>query len=442
MRVVAWAISAALQQLLLLLLAALAAVAVVATLATVAGSLLARLMQPAVDRHLDREWSQVVEPLTSFAAAVPVTTLNDPARQLEAAAAELGIALAPAALPNRRYPDSIATTEFEEVVEELASVGQPAPDPEITEGGCAAWRDRHRAQIAEAIGVLHSRDAPSWDHDLRRMPNGPATNLVGHVNLHRVLAAEAFYAYASGDPAGATRALEASWRFGQVLVDYPQLEAHEAALTVLELQAAALRRVPIPGHGWQERLRALDPTARARRAYLCRTWQLRRQAETLLAERHPLLAPILQPLVVVLATQHHEATLSAVIALDSGSVGSFDPGLFAAHQVARVPRWNQFARSAMISSWDSWPRSVRAGLLAELTRRVLRIRELYRTGETADLTGLRPLQPSRVTGLDWRYQVTETGVVVTLEPDPFSDRGSPPLRTVVTPLGSASDTEE
>jgi hypothetical protein len=428
----AWAMTAALEQVLLMAIGVLGAIAIVGVVAVMVGSLVVRALLPAIDRHLDEEWSEVVAPLSTFSHEVPPTSLNQTAILLETIAAQMGFGLAPSVPPGRPHPSRDSSVEFSRVSDQLVDIcafeGSAVEDHSLY----LAWREFHRTRIAELAGVVVGGEIPQWDHDLDRTPEGPASDLNGHMWLHRLLTAEAWLAAGEGDAAAAHRALEASWRLSQGLQQSPQLEVHEIALSAFELQTAVLRRIPRADHAWQDRLRLVDPPRHAKRAYLCRSWQLRRQAETMPPGRHPVLGFVLQPFARLLATQNHEVMMRAVSHLDSADITIFDSAPFAADQYSKVPRWNSFARSALMPSWDSWQRSVRSGLLAELTRRVLRVRELQLEGESSALQELQAVQPSRVSGLDWHYRVEDAAISIGLDPDPFSSGFSFPLSETVS----------
>ncbi len=433
-----WTVTATLEQALVILFGVLATAAVAGALAAILGSLTIRALLPSVDHRIDEAWAAIVAPLSTFGDRFPPTSVNPTASRLEAVAAELGITLASAAGPERPVPTREAAAAFAAVAGELSELERfrPVDDLDTAVPGLRQWRADRRTQIAEAIGVMQDGDPPVWDSDLERSPEGPAIDLAGHLQLQRVLIAEAWMAFQDGDPDAANRALEASWRLNGILLDCPQLDIHVAAMSVLELQTAVLRRIPGLDRHWQDRLRSLDPPAHARRGYLCLTWQVRKRAEMMLADRGRAVGFLVRPVARLLATHHHRAMQRAVAELEVRDIVGFDSGSFAAAQLARVPRWDQLSRPAMPSSWTSWSDSVRCGLVAELTRRVIRVRELYGGGGMAALAELQPAQPSRVDGLDWRYTVGDDRVAIELTPDPFPDRGMFPLRADIE-LGPA-----
>jgi hypothetical protein len=433
-RVVSWAITSAVEHAVLIGLGAVTAAAVVGVVVVVVGSLVVRGLLPMIDRRVDEEWAKAVAPMSSFPDQESSSAYNQTAVRLETVAAEIGIDLAPSTRPDRPHSTQEAGTAFSEIAEELVDLGRlrpTQPEAEQDHSRYRAWRDHHHPRITEAIAVILTGDPPLWDNDLQRFPEGPDTDLAAHLRLHRVLTVEAWLDAADGDHPAAGRALEASWWLNQGLLASPQLEVHRVAMSALELQTAVLRRIPEPEHHWQDRLRSLNPSEYARRAYLCRSWQLRRRAETMLADSHPFLGPVVQPFARLLATPNHEAMSTAVQTLDGQDIAGFDPTAFAAEQYAKVPRWNDLSRSALPPSWQSWPDSIRSGLVAELTRRVLKVRELYGERGIEALEELQPEQPSRMSGLDWRYQLGDLTVSIGIEPDPFPMRGLFPLRETV-----------
>lgn len=96
---------------------------------------------------------------------------------------------------------------------------------------------------------------------------------------------------------------------------------------------------------------------------------------------------------------------------------------------AKIPRWQIVARLAFPAYWETWPRSARAELEAELTALILEERERLAAGGPP-----RPFhqRPSRVKGLSWIYEDLPGATTLRLDGDlVYQDEKPVPLRFTV-----------
>jgi hypothetical protein len=429
LRLATWTVTGALQQVILFGLGSLSAVAMALLVLLVIGSLTLRGLLPRFERDLDRRWEAVAQPLSSFPQRHPTMPLNATAGRIETLGAELGILLSPAPYAHRPRPSREAAAELESVSGTLIDhhiLGSWELDPFY-----AAWRELHRSTIRAIADLILSDEAPMWAFDVNRLPEGPGTNLDGQIVLQRILGTEVWIAAADGDHRSAQRLLDAMWRLGMPMFSCPQPEALAAGNDILYLQLALIRRLEVDGARWRPRLEALRPTDAVLEGYMCGTWEVRRRAETLLADRNPLLGFVAQPFARALAIPHTEVMLYAVSELPRRAALSFEADEFGAELDGRLPRWNTVARRALPRSWWSWPSGIRASLHIDLTIRVLDVREMLRLEGPSAVGRLAPSQPSPIEGLSWLYDVAEGSVTIAIDQEPFASRGGPVLRATV-----------
>jgi hypothetical protein len=431
-RLAAWSVTGFLQQAVLIGLGTLAALTLIAVAILLFGSIAVRAALPAVDRRIDAGWAEALGPLSTLPDRYPAIDTNTRARLLEASAAKLGVTLAMADDPAGHRPAAEETTDFETVRESLRTLTDGG------RGGVAAarivgpWLQRSRGAIDEVAGIIVADESPAWAMSLDQCSGSIAVDLGGLVDLHRVLIAATDRNLAMGDSTGAERFVEASWRLNEGLLRSPSLSEHMAAIAVTELQMEVLRRLDSTGSHWRIRLAALDLQRNTLEAYRFDAWRLRCLTDSFLADFNPLVGLIAHPFARLLAIPQHQALVWAVEELPRRDAVSFDPDAFVAEHHLRVPRWNPVARSALRRDWTSWPRSLRAVLDVELALRVLELKASIAGPERFDLRDIRSRQPSRVPGVDWRYEVSGQQIDIFLRNGEPLTRGTRPLRATVT----------
>jgi len=100
--------------------------------------------------------------------------------------------------------------------------------------------------------------APRWAADYARLYNAPLPNLLGQVDLQRVLLADALARLHAGDPATALDDLEASWTLNATIRARPALIEQLVAVSVTRLQAGVLSSARRGAEIWQARFASFD----------------------------------------------------------------------------------------------------------------------------------------------------------------------------------------
>ncbi len=118
----------------------------------------------------------------------------------------------------------------------------------------AAFLDRHAESLDAIRDHLIHGEKPVWEMDVDKMLAAPVPNLVGHLDIQKLLLGDALARAGAGDLDGALRDLEASWRLNRSLRDRPALITQLVAVAITRMQAGALRQLDGVPRFWRERL--------------------------------------------------------------------------------------------------------------------------------------------------------------------------------------------
>jgi len=241
---------------------ALTLVAAVAA-ATVAFFLIAAAIASYKTSGVRRKWERTLGTREEILARYPATEADSRALELERLVAELGIDLATRHYEERAHPTNARTAEFGSVkadlgyyyknVIERAHRGAVAPPANV-----AGFLRNHAEDLEAVRHHLIERGVPVWEMDLRRAHAVPIPNLIGHIDLQKLLVTDALAALANGDREIALADLEAGWVLMQALSDSPFLISQLISMSDARLIVGTLRQIegaPLP---WHDRLTGHD----------------------------------------------------------------------------------------------------------------------------------------------------------------------------------------
>ncbi len=422
-----WGARAACEQALVLGIGGLGVILATLLVLVVVASLVLGGVLPRLEDGRVRRQARLLQGVSVPAPTDHTTPRNSAALQLETAAAELGVALAPLQSPHRVQPDSETAAALAEVADTFVNPRRPSPWPNAAR--YVAWHTSASRQVDDLVAVALRGDLPRWQIDADR-PTPPDVDLGGMLQLQHILLSEAWIAIVEHRSRAASRLLHASWRINESLLGSPELVVQETAMTVLEDLLPMLRLAPDPSPVSERQLASVDPVAGVRGAYLFEARRSRHRAQRMQWGRQRQLRFIVQPFAVLATMPQETAVVDAVTRLDPAQVATFDGGAFAADLDRLIPRWNALARRAMPSSWQSWPRSVHAALALDLTRHTLDVRRRVRDGG-GGIDGSPAAWPDPVTGGTWVCHIAGRQVVIALEPNPFPEGAWPALRYTV-----------
>ncbi len=196
----------------------------------------------------------------------PATEANGVAIELEQLAAALGVAVAPRAYIERALPGEEAKHAFAQLKKDVFhgySVDQIQrrrrgaidPPPQVL----VDYIRTYDKELEDFRRLLLTGETPIWESDLSKLAAAPIPNLLGQIDLHKLLNSVALARIHSGDPDGAMEQVEASFNLARSLRDSPILINQLIYIAATRLQVAALRHIrDLPDH-WIDRLGEHDP---------------------------------------------------------------------------------------------------------------------------------------------------------------------------------------
>ena len=200
-------------------------------------------------KERDTGWPLTGGSLMGFSARFPTQKTNEAAQELEETAARIGIDLVPKAeAPNRERGEFDAYRNTSQMVKEYGNAQVEnktldQPSPELME-----FLIVHEKEIWKAAEQLRSGPSPSWTIEVEKGFDSPVPNLLGHINLSRILVAQALYEASQRRNAEAWELLEAADR----LADSAERRADTLSILIaiaekkLITGAARLLDPPVP----------------------------------------------------------------------------------------------------------------------------------------------------------------------------------------------------
>ena len=204
-------------------------------------------------------WEDTLGPLDEVLTRYPRTEANQAALELESRTAPLGIDIAPRSFDGRERPSRELTMAFRSVKRELglwlnAQIGRPHRALDAPPAGLTAYLRDHAGHLEAVRRQLVEGEVPVWEMHLDKLREAPLPNLLGHIDLQKLLLADALARAEAGDLGSAARDLEASWRLNLALRDAPILITQLIAVAATRMQAGVLRQLDEVPAVWRDRL--------------------------------------------------------------------------------------------------------------------------------------------------------------------------------------------
>jgi len=215
-------------------------------------------------RAVETAWAESFGPLGEMTAKFPARPTNAAARALEDSARSLGIELRPR---EEQPPDeessrpektdwSHVRAPLEKWVDHEAAKAEGLPEaPPVA---VAAYFASHAATLDAIEKALIAGPAPDWALDLAKLHAAPAPNILGHMQLARVLVGRA-EARAAAKDVRADESLRAAFALTGALRGRPEVASQGVSIAATRLELGAVRRIPVDAAAWRERLKTLDP---------------------------------------------------------------------------------------------------------------------------------------------------------------------------------------
>lgn len=303
-----------------------------------------------------RQWPAGLGTVDDVPRRYPDTKRNDTAQSLIALCDRLGFDLTPKG--KRRLPVQDALRDYVTAEAERTDMTFAAPPPVV-----ASYLTAQQATLDETRTLLLAAPPPVWETKVQLGDDMPVPNLLGHMQLSRLLLARA---YARHD-AEAWDDLHATWRLTRGLFQRPDLISVLIALSTARGINAAAARMPLPPPPWLDELRTLDCRRALAAAIQAETWVTSTSIER---SMKPTDRVVSLPLARICLRNEAEAMRRQVIA--NGELTGCD----IAHDVKPValPSWNILGRIIAPDVSSSWMRAARFRAELEATDRIVALR--------------------------------------------------------------------
>ncbi|MEO8190614.1 MAG: hypothetical protein ABI682_09735 [Acidobacteriota bacterium] len=151
--------------------------------------------------------------------------------------------------PGTRYAGSAAAQFLERELQiSDERIGALAPELE------RFLKDQEGA-LSAIESLLLGSSPVVWEVNVDLGHDAVMPNMLGQVQLGRLLVVKALLEARTDSPEAALRTLEASWRLTEELLARPELISQLIAAALGKAQVGALRKIDAPAFGWPERLR-------------------------------------------------------------------------------------------------------------------------------------------------------------------------------------------
>ena len=216
------------------------------------------------ERAVEASWAESFGPLGEMTAKSPAHPTNAAAHAIEASARSLGVELRPHSelpaedepgRPEKTAPDDVRAPLEKWVDHEAAKAeGLPTAPP----APVAAYLASHAATLDAIEKDLLAGPAPDWAMDVARLYAAPVPNVLGHMQLVRVLVGRAETRAVAKD-GRADESLRAAFALTGTLRGRPEVASQDVSIAETRLELGAVRRIPVDPAAWRERLKTLDP---------------------------------------------------------------------------------------------------------------------------------------------------------------------------------------
>ena len=362
-----------------------------------------------------KTWAASLGSEADLMARHPSRETNESALEVERLAAAVGVDMTPRSAGEGRRPtprDADAYKTAKRPVAEYLDRQIERP-----EAGLALPPDAVADFLAERADKLDALRAhllhgpqPLWELRIEELANSSVPNLLGHINLLKLLLADALARAATGDGEQAIDSFEASWRLTSALRDDPLLITQTITISNARLQAGVLRRLESVPEGWSERLNEHDYRRSLLEGLQIESWTwMRLDNPGTLYEISPLQRAVFaaaRPYARYCTADLSEAwhrRLVEVSELDYLCDRGADLDI-------PVPQWNFVGRIAVPGYSGVIEPVARLEIDLELTSKLLELRSARDANDGAWVASLPGIESSRVCPRDrWIYEVDPGG---------------------------------
>ncbi|HYM60196.1 MAG TPA: hypothetical protein VEZ11_04820 [Thermoanaerobaculia bacterium] len=396
-------------------------------------------------RASSAQWPAGLGALTSVPSRYPAHPASTEALQLVTLAAPLGVELRQArAVPlHRKVGEQAALAAIAEPLGAFVNLHFSRPTDVIDAPPAALgdYLETHAGPIESLRRHLVDHNGRiQWAVDLTKGTDMPFPNLLGHMQLSRLLAADALVRARRGDNPGAWEDLHAIWSLGGALRSRPEIISQLIALAGARIANALARKLPAPAPQWHQELAQFDLETPALWAMQAEAWR-----ESFAIESFGLgdgsrgdrafslaLLPYTRLASAGMIDQQRFAIARLVA---TGQTCAFNGSELDGKVIEAAPHWNFAARVAStMRLGSSWQRLRRYSLEAEGTSKIVALKKARIDNGGSWPATVPGLTTSRCSDGRWLYAVT--GDSISLQ---FSrEIPMPPNQKVGAPLVQTS----
>lgn len=210
---------------------------------------------------LRAEWHppHVASTRQAFEAEYPKATASAAAVELEALCARIGIDVVPKD-SGRDHPTPEAVRTFGPAVSAAGrylarELGEPDERVGAPDANVSSFLAENEATLEAIRGIALGRREVAWELDVGAGLAAPTPNFLGHVNMVKVLGAQALVEARRKDVDAALQTADAMWRLCEGLSSRPELMSHMMVVAEVRYVVGLLRKIDAPAFDWLDRLR-------------------------------------------------------------------------------------------------------------------------------------------------------------------------------------------
>jgi hypothetical protein len=336
-------------------------------------------------------WRETLGSWEEIMARFPTAGANAAALELEGLSAALGIDLATRSAEGRQRPTKEDARAHHRVKKQIGKylepqLERPSRGVESPPEELAAYLSEYAGELDAVRRELLGGELPRWEMELERLWEATIPNLLGHIDLQKLLCVDALARLAEGDRAGAIADLEASWRLNTALRDRPVMITQLVAINIARMRAGTLRHVEDVPAVWIERLSEHDFRASLFDALLVESWLWSQIDDGAVLDQgdNPwarLLWSVATPYTRFCIADISEKYRRAVQQLSRRkTLCDYDLAAGKSTLDVPIPKWNLMAKIIMPNLGGVVDRVARLELDLELTEKVLHLEEARREG--------------------------------------------------------------
>ena len=351
----------------------------------------------------------------------PKTGMNETARQLEELTTRLGI-FNP--MPNRFYDGQRKNFvgPFDTLDAPTYVVSQSRKSTDEIDEAPAKLQDylkNHRADLDALYSLVQRSEVPRWETDIALLSRAPVPALFYHRQLHGLIALDILEKTRKGETASAQAALEASWKINQSLRERPEFLSQMVALSILDLQMGALRKMAHVPDIWQKRiglatwqesfLRAMELDALVNSRDMTDTDAPVRSTRWFdLLVKSPFGRPVRRLVGIEILEVSHEALLLT----RKSSFCALSPQVAVDRLEASCSNWNMGTQYGYTNYLRAWSSLMEAMTRLELTAKILQAKEARSSATTPDWPKqLEEMKSLLCPEAKWVHEITPDGSI-------------------------------